>query len=468
MKDAPIEYTDISAVAGPLLVVRGTEQVGWDEAVSVRLGDGEVRHGVVLEVCDDRAVVEVYEGTSGVSPTAATVAFAGSPMRAPMSEDWLGRVWNGRGEPIDGGPGVLTGDERPLSGFPMNPTARARPAEPVFTGIAAIDLLTTLVRGQKLPVFSVGGLPHLELAAQIATQAHAAAERFAVVFAAMGLTHADATLVRDILERRTAVGDLAMFVNAADDPIVERLLTPRLALTVAEHLAFERGYHVLVVMSDMTSYCEAVREVASARGEIPSRRGYPGYLYSDLASIYERCGRLRDRAGSITQVPVLTMPAADMTHPVPDLTGYITEGQIVLSPDLDARGIYPPIDPLSSLSRMMRRGVGAGLTRADHLDIAAQLESSVAQARQIRDLAELVGPDALAPTDRSYLAFVDAFERRLVHQRRDESLSIDDAFSRAWDALSVLPRRELTMIDPAVVSASYRPASRDDRTDWAS
>ena len=460
MRDAPFEYNDIGAVKGPLVVARGTRDVGWDEAAVVRLGTGEERHGVVLDVSDDIAVVQVYEGTSGISPTDTTVAFMGRPVSIRVSEAWLGRAWNGRGEPIDGGPPVLSGPERETAGFPLNPTARQTPADPVFTGIAAIDVMTTLVRGQKLPVFSVGGLPHLELAAQIAAQATVVGQPFRVIFAAMGVTNADASMVRDALEARAATGDLALFVNVADDPIVERLLTPRIALTVAEHLAFDCGYHVLVVMADMTSYCEALREVASARGEVPARRGYPGYLYSDLASIYERCGRLRDQPGSITQIPVLTMPAGDITHPVPDLTGYITEGQLVLMPDISARGVYPPIDPLSSLSRMMRRGAGPGRTRADHIVVAAQLDATVAQARAVRDLAELVGPDALTTTDRRYLTFLDTFEQELVTQRADESLSLDDAFARAWHVLSVLPRRELTMIPTELLDASYRPSAR--------
>ena len=455
MKEAPVEYTDVTGVEGPLVTVRGVRGVGWDEAARVHLGSGEERHGVVLDVDADVAVVQVYEGTSGISPTDTRVAFAGNPARIKVSEAWLGRVWNGRGDPLDGGPSVLAGPEREVTGFPLNPAARLTPADPVLTGVAAIDVMNTLVRGQKLPVFSVGGLPHLELAAQIAAQAHVGGEAFCVVFAALGVTHADAAMVRDALEARASVGELALFVNAADDPIIERLLTPRIALTVAEHLAFDRGYHVLVVMSDMTSYCEALREVAAARDVVPARRGYPGYLYSDLASIYERCGRLRGRPGSITQIPVLTMPAGDITHPVPDLTGYITEGQLVLAPEVDARGVYPPIDPLSSLSRMMRRGVGAERTRADHRDVAAQLDASVAQARQIGDLAQLVGPDALTATDRRYLTFFDAFEQGFVTQRRDESLTIDAAFARAWRALSVLPRRELTMIADDALDASY-------------
>jgi len=461
MKDTPIEYTDVREVEGPLVVVRGVQDVGWDEAACVRLSSGEERAGVVLEVDSDVAVVQVYEGGSGIAPAEIGVSFLGSPPRVKVSEAWLGRVWSGSGEPLDGGPRVLSGEVREVAGNPLNPAARVTPADPVLTGVAAIDMMTTLVRGQKLPVFSRGGLPHLELAAQIAAQAHVGDEAFCVVFAAMGVTHADAAMVRDVLETRAAGGELVLFLNTADDPIAERLLTPRLALTVAEHLAFDRGYHVLVVMADMTSYCEALREVASARDVIPARRGYPGYLYSDLASIYERCGRLRDRPGSITQLPVLTMPAGDITHPVPDLTGYITEGQLVLSPDIAARGVYPPIDPLASLSRMMRRGVGPGRTRVEHREVAAQLDAAVARARQTSDLAELVGTDALTPTDRRYLVFLDAFENDLVRQRVDETLSIDETFTRAWRALSVLPRRELTMIPVRVLDEWYRPGDRE-------
>jgi V/A-type H+-transporting ATPase subunit B len=333
----------------------------------------------------------------------------------------------------------------PVAGLPLNPTRRQPPAEPILTGISAIDALTTLVRGQKLPIFSVGGLPHLELATQIAAQAHVAGEPFAVVFAGMGITHADAGAVRDALEMRAADAELALFLNTADDPVIERILTPRLALTVAEHLAFTEGRHVLVVMADMTAYCEAVRQVGAARGEIPGRRGYPGYLYSDLASLYERCGRLRGRPGSITEVPVLTMPAGDLTHPVPDLTGYITEGQIVLSPDRHARGVYPPIDPLSSLSRLMRRGAGPGRTRHDHLDVAAQTLSLLARAREVTELADLLGADALSEAERRYLTYAEAYDSQLT-QRPDENRSLEDSLDRAWRALDVLPRTELAMI----------------------
>ena len=315
-------------------------------------------------------------------------------MRVAVGEDWLGRICNGRGEPLDGGPPVLGAELVEVAGDPINPTMRARPSEPVLTGVSAIDALATLVRGQKLPVFSVGGLPHLELAAQVAAQARAGEESFAVVFAAIGITHADAAEVGDALAARSASGDLVVLLNTADDPLIERLVTPQIALTIAEHLAFEGGRHVLVVMADLTSYCEALREVSAARGEVPSRRGYPGHLYSDLAALLERAGRIKGRTGSVTQLPVLTMPAGDINHPVPDTVGYITEGQLVLSPELHAQGLYPPFDALGSLSRMMRLGAGPGRTRPDHLELAAQLYALAAEARRARELAEVLGEEA--------------------------------------------------------------------------
>jgi V/A-type H+-transporting ATPase subunit B len=451
-----LEYTDVAELRGPLVVVRGTTGVGWDELAQVRLDSGAGRHGLVLEVDRDLAIIQVLEGTDGMDPDRTRVAFAGTPLRIPVGAGWLGRVSNGRGEPVDGGPPVFGVDTAPVNGAPLNPTRREPPAEPVLTGVSVIDALTTLVRGQKLPVFSSAGLPHLELATQIAAQASAAAEPFSVVFAAMGLTHAEAAAVRDTLEERSAAGELALFLNLADDPVIERILTPRLALTVAEHLAFVLGRHVLVVMADMTSYCEALREVSVARGEIPARRAYPGYLYSDLASLYERCGRIRGAAGSVTVLPVLTMPAGDITHPVPDLTGYITEGQIVLSPDAHARGSYPPVDPLSSLSRLMRKGVGPGRTVPEHLDLAAQMLAALARARQARELAELVGAGALSATDRSYLELERAYERVLASQRSSESRDLADTLQRAWRVLSVLPRRELTLLSAQALDAHYR------------
>ncbi len=456
------EYTGVTELRGPLLVVRGVAGVGWDEFATVRTGAGLPRHGLVLEADRDLAVVQVLEGTSGMRPDATSVTFSGSPLRIPVGTDWLGRICDGRGNPIDDGPPVTGDVTMPVNGFPINPVLREPPAEPVRTGISVIDALTTLVRGQKLPIFSVAGLPHLELAAQIAAQASVGeGEPFSVVFAAMGLTHADAALVRSVLEERSATGELVLLLNLADAPVIERIMTPRLALTVAERLAFTHGRHVLVVMADMTSYCEALREVSAARGEIPARRAYPGYLYSDLASLYERCGRIRGVAGSVTLVPVLTMPAGDITHPVPDLTGYITEGQIVLSAEIAAHGIYPPVDVLSSLSRLMRHGAGPGRTRDDHLDVAAQTLAALAQARRARELAELVGTAALSELDRQYTALEEAFERGLMDQGRTENRTLEATLDRAWRVLGVLPPRELTMLPREMLDAHYRPAATE-------
>ena len=461
MSRIPVAYSSLTSIRGPLVLVEGVEGVGWDEVAEIRADSGPPRHGVVLEVRGDVAVVQVFEGTGGLRLDDARVTFAGAPLRTPVGEGWLGRVCNGLGEPVDGGPPVVGAETRPVVGRPINPAMREAPSEPIVTGVSAIDGLATLVRGQKLPIFSVGGLPHLELAAQVAAQARAGAsdEPFAVVFAAMGITHADAAMVRLALEERTAAGDLVLILNAADDPLVERIATPRIALTVAEHLAFDLGRHVLVVMADVTSYCEAVREVAAARGEVPSRRGYPGYLYSDLASLYERAGRLRGRPGSVTQMPVLTMPAGDVTHPVPDLTGYITEGQIVLSEELHVRGIYPPFEPLASLSRLMRLGAGPGRTRDDHLAVAAQLYAALAQARRAADLAEIVGEDALSTAERRYLDFANAFNSRFLSQGRGELRDIDETLARAWGVLSLLPRRELAMIPADELDLRYEGPS---------
>lgn len=459
------EYTSAAEIRGPLLVVRGVSGVGWDEFATIRVGSGPPRHGLVLEADRDLAVVQVLEGTEGMRLSAVRTSFTGSPLRIPVGDGWLGRVCNGRGEPVDGGPPVTATVTAPVAGFPLNPVHREPPAEPVLTGVSVIDALTTLVRGQKLPVFSVAGLPHLDLAAQVAAQASAGAAPFSVVFAAMGLTHADAAGVREVLEERCAAGELVFLLNLADEPVIERLLTPRLALTIAEHLAFTLGRHVLVVMADMTSYCEALREVSVARGEIPARRAYPGYLYSDLASLYERCGRIRGAAGSVTLIPVLTMPAGDITHPVPDLTGYITEGQIVLDPALHARGIFPPVDVLSSLSRLMRNGAGPGRTRADHLDVAGQMLAALAAARRARELAELIGAAALTGADRRYQELERAFERHLMDQGRDENRSLGDTLDRAWRVLAVLPRRDLTMIAPDVLAARYPAGVAGDRPD---
>jgi V/A-type H+-transporting ATPase subunit B len=455
-----VQYTDIGRLEGPLLTVRGVRDVGWDEAAVMTLPHGERRHGVVLDVDGDGAVVEVYEGTQGIAPASTSVQFGGRPFEIPVGQGWLGRVCTGRGEPRDGGPPVRSTRRVAVAGRPLNPSMRVPPSDAIITGISAIDALATLVRGQKLPVFSVAGLPHLEVAAQIAAQSTVGDEPFSVVFAAMGLTNADAATVRDVLEARLAAGELVMLLNTADDPVIERLLTPRLALTIAEDLAFEQGKHVLVVMADMTSYAEALREVSAARGEIPGRRAYPGYLYSDLASLYERCGRVRGRSGSVTIVPVLTMPGGDITHPVPDLTGYITEGQLVLSAAVNARGVYPPVDALASLSRLMRNGAGPEHTRADHLDVAAQLLASLSRSAQVRELAEFVGAAALSDADRAYLGFADAFEDLLVAQRADEYRTLTDTLDRSWRVLSTLPEQELTML-PSDMAATHLGDHRD-------
>jgi V/A-type H+-transporting ATPase subunit B len=454
------EFTSVAEVRGPLLITRGVKGVGWDEFATIRLAGGQVRHGLVLEADKDIAVVQVLEGTAGIDPAGTSIEFSGSPLKIAVGTQWLGRVCNGRGEPRDGGPPVTGEAWMPVAGLPINPAMREPPAEPVLTGISVIDELMTLVRGQKLPVFSVAGLPHLELAGQLAAQSSAGGDPFSVVFAAMGLTHADAATIRATLEQRSAAGELVLLLNLADEPVIERILTPRLALTVAEHLAFKMGRHVLVVMADMTSYCEALREVSAARGELPARRAYPGYLYSDLASLYERCGRIRGLPGSLTLVPVLTMPAGDITHPVPDLTGYITEGQIVLSADLHARGIYPPVDALSSLSRLMRQGAGPGRTRDDHLDVAAQTLAALAAARRARELAELIGTAALSESDQRYLELEAAFRAELMSQGQDESRSLEETLRLAWKVLGVLPRRDLTMLSARALDAHYPDAGR--------
>lgn len=450
-----LEYAGARSVEDPLLVIEGVSGVGFDEFATVRLANGELRRGLVLEVDRDLAVIEVLQGTSGIDPAEVRVAFEGRPFGVPVGEGWLGRVWNGLGEPLDGGPPMLGDDWRPVAGAPLNPTAREIPSDPVLTGVSVIDALATLVRGQKLPIFSSAGLAHLELAAQIAIQSHVEGRPFKVVVVGMGLTHADAALLRDALEPRARAGELALFLDTADDPVVQRILAPRVALTVAEHLAFDLGQDVLVIMADMTSYCEALREVSAARGEIPGRRAYPGYLYSDLASLYERCGRVRGSDGSLTLVPVLTMPAGDITHPVPDLTGYITEGQIVLAPQVQGLGVYPPVDVLATLSRLMRKGVGEGRTRPDHLDVANQLVAALDRSRQTQDLADLIGEAALTDLDRHYLAFADTFTRGLVDQGVDEFRTLEDTLARAWRVASCLPAQELTMVSAEELATYY-------------
>ena len=462
---APIEHTRVDSVRGPLIAVGDVTGVGWDEIAEIRLPSGELRHGVVLDVHDDLAVVQVFEGTDGMGRRGLRVGFTGAPLRIPVGEDWLGRVCNGRGEPLDGGPPVLGEELRAVAGDPINPWRRDTPSEPVLTGVSAIDGLATLVRGQKLPIFSVAGLPHLELAAQVAAQARVGGdEPFAVIFAAIGITHADAADVGTTLATRSE-GDLVVLLNTADDPLVERLVTPQIALTIAEQLAFDHDRHVLVVMADMTSYCEALREVSAARGEIPSRRGYPGHLYSDLAAVFERAGRIKGKQGSVTQLPVLTMPAGDVNHPVPDTAGYITEGQLVLTPELHAQAIYPPFDPLGSLSRLMRLGAGPGRTREDHLELAAQIYALAAEARRARELAEVLGEEALSDAERRRLQFAEAMNAEFIGQDRGESRSLHETLERAWNVVSRLPRTELTMLSDASLDEHYRRATAERRAE---
>ncbi len=452
-------YQGLSEVYGPIIAIEGVSGIGYDEVVEILLPGGEMRRGRVLQSSSERAVVEVWGGTSGLTLADVRVRFTGQPLRMPVAEQMLGRVFNGLGEPIDGFAAPLSEHVADVNGTPINPTRRAYPEDLIVTGISAIDGMNTLIRGQKLPIFSGSGMPHNELAAQIARQAHISdeAEAFAVVFVAMGVKHDDAEFFRRSFDETGALNNTAMFLNLADDPPVERIIAPRAALTLAEFLAFDKGMHVLVIMTDMTNYGEALRELASQRGEVPSRRGYPGYLYSDLASLYERTGLLKGRRGSITQVPILTMPSDDINHPLPDLTGYITEGQIVLSRELFHDGIYPPINVLPSLSRLMKDGIGEGLTRGDHPALSNQLYAAYAHVQELRSLAAVIGEDALSEIDRCYIAFGETFERRFLIQRPDEARSIDETLDLGWQALSLLPKEELTRVDERDIKARYAP-----------
>ncbi|MEN2999176.1 MAG: V-type ATP synthase subunit B [Acidilobaceae archaeon] len=455
------EYAKISEIKGPLLVIEGVSGVSYDEIVEVEMESGGKRRGKVLEVSKRAAVVQVFEGTTGISLQGTTVRFLGKTLEVPVSDDMLGRVFNSLGEPIDGGPKIIPEDVRDINGAPLNPYARAYPSEFIQTGVSAIDGMNTLVRGQKLPIFSGSGLPHNRLAAQIARQAtvRGKEEEFAVVFAAMGIKYDDFLFFKRFFEETGALSKVAMFVNLADEPAMMRLLTPRAALTLAEYLAFERDMHVLVILTDMTSYAEALREISSAREEVPGRQGYPGYTYSDLASIYERAGRTHEKKGSITQMPILTMPNDDITHPIPDLTGYITEGQIVLSRDLHNKGIYPPINVLMSLSRLMKEGIGKGKSREDHAEVSNQLYAAYSRGVEVRGLATIVGEESLSERERKYLKFADLFERRFLSQGERENRSIEDTLGIAWDILSSLPEDELTNIREEYIK-KYHPAYR--------
>jgi V/A-type H+-transporting ATPase subunit B len=450
------EYVGIEEISGPLVAVDGIHDVGYNELVEVVDGRGNVRLGMTLEVSPGAAVIQIFEGTSGLKLGTTKVRFTGRPLMMPVSPEILGRVFDGLGRPIDGGPDPI-GEGRDVNGLPVNPTAREYPRQFIQTGISAIDGMNTLVRGQKLPVFSGSGLPHMQIVAQIARQAKIVGEDvgFAVVFAGMGIKHDEAMFYIRNFEESGAMERAVAFLSLADAPSVERLITPRAALTVAEYLAFEMDMHVLVILTDMTNYCEALREVSTEREEIPSRKGYPGYLYSDLASIYERAGMVKEKPGSITQMPVLTMPNDDISHPVPDLSGYITEGQIVLERDLNQRGIYPPIAGLPSLSRLMKDGIGEGMTRGDHAHLASQLFAAYAHVKDIRALASVIGEEELTPLDHSYLGFGDAFEKEFLSQAFDEDRSIEQTLGLGWKVLSLLPKEELHRITEEEINKYY-------------
>jgi len=457
---AGVEYTSIAEVRGPLMVVEGVAGVSFDELVEVETSDGERRLGKVLEVGEGRAVVQVFEGTQGLPIEGTKARFLGRTMEIAVSEDMLGRIFDGLGRPLDGLPEPLAKVFRDINGSPINPERRDYPSDFIQVGVSAIDGMNSLVRGQKLPIFSGAGLPHNRLAAQIARQATVPGreEEFAVIFAAVGVQNDEARFFRQSLEESGAISGSALFLNLADDPAIERIITPRIALTLAEYLAFEEGYHVLVIITDITNYCEALREISAAREEVPGRKGYPGYLYTDLASIYERAGRIKAIKGSLTQMPILSMPSDDITHPIPDLTGYITEGQIVLSRDLYRKGIYPPINVLMSLSRLMGPGIIAEKrTRADHGDVSNQLYASYARAVQLRALAEIVGRSGLSETDLKYLEFGDLFEQKFLRQGYEENRDLDQTLNIAWDILSSLPEAELTKIKADTIRKHYKP-----------
>ena len=442
------EYKTIREVVGPLMLVEGVEGVKYDELVEVVQENGETRRGKVLEVKDDKAVVQLFENTQGLKISTAKARFLGRSMSLAVSEDMLGRVFSGLGEPRDGGASVMPEKVMDVNGMPINPAARDYPNEFIQTGISAIDGLNTLVRGQKLPVFSMSGLPHADLAAQIARQAKVLSsdDKFAVVFAAIGITYEEAEYFIEDFRRTGAIERTVLFTNLANDPAIERIATPRMALTCAEYLAFEKGMHVLVIMTDITNYAEALREVSAARKEVPGRRGYPGYLYTDLASLYERAGRIKGRKGSITQIPILTMPEDDKTHPIPDLTGYITEGQIILSRELYKKGVTPPIDVLPSLSRLKDKGIGAGKTREDHADTMNQLFSAYARGKESKELAAILGEAALSDTDKLYAKYAEEFEKRYVSQGFIVNRSIEETLDLGWELLRILPRSELKRI----------------------
>ncbi|WP_299269111.1 ATP synthase subunit B [Halorientalis sp.] len=457
------EYQTITEISGPLVYAEVDEPVGYDEIVEIETPDGDTRRGQVLESTSDYVAIQVFEGTEGIDRS-SSVRFLGGTMQMKLTEDLLGRVLSGTGEPIDGGPEIEPDEERPIVGEAINPYSREYPEEFIQTGVSAIDGMNTLVRGQKLPIFSGSGLPHSDLALQIARQATVPEEEagedgdgseFAVIFGAMGITQEEANEFMDDFERTGALERSVVFMNLADDPAVERTVTPRLALTTAEYLAFEKDYHVLVILTDMTNYCEALREIGAAREEVPGRRGYPGYMYTDLAQLYERAGRIEGEEGSVTQIPILTMPGDDDTHPIPDLTGYITEGQIYVDRDLNSQGIEPPIYVLPSLSRLMDDGIGEGLTRADHADVSDQMYAAYAEGEDLRDLVNIVGREALSERDNKYLDFADDFETAFVQQGFRTNRSIDETLDLGWELLSQLPKEELNRIDEELIEQNY-------------
>ena len=454
------EYQTITEISGPLVFAAVDEPIGYDEIVEIETPDGELRRGQVLESQSDLVAIQVFEGTTGIDRN-ASVRFLGETLKLKVTEDLLGRVLSGSGQPIDGGPEIIADERQPIVGSAINPYSREYPEEFIQTGVSAVDGMNTLVRGQKLPIFSGSGLPHNELALQIARQAtvpeddSGEAAEFAVIFGAMGITAEEANEFMEDFERTGALERSVVFMNLADDPAVERTVTPRMALTTAEYLAFEKGYHVLVILTDMTNYCEALREIGAAREEVPGRRGYPGYMYTDLATLYERAGRIEGRAGSVTQIPILTMPGDDDTHPIPDLTGYITEGQIYVDRDLNSQGAEPPINVLPSLSRLMDDGIGEGLTRADHADVSDQMYAAYAEGEDLRDLVNIVGREALSERDNRYLDFAERFEERFVDQGFDTDRSIAETLDLGWELLSMLPRDELNRIDEALIDEYY-------------
>ena len=458
-----IEYLGLSEVNGPLVVLEGVKNASYEEIVEFTVDGNEKKLGRIVAVYEDKAVIQVFEGTSSMSLTNTHTRLTGHPMEIGLSEEILGRTFDGIGKPIDRMGPIDAEVRRNVNGLPLNPVTRKYPRNYIHTGISAIDGLTTLIRGQKLPIFSGNGLPHDQLAAQSVQQASLgdSDEKFAIVFAAMGVKYDVAEFFRRTFEESGVSDHVVMFLNLANDPVVERLITPKVALTAAEYLAFEKGMHILVILTDITSFCEAMREVSSSRGEIPSRKGYPGYLYSELATLYERAGIVQGVEGSVTQIPILTMPNDDITHPIPDLTGYITEGQIVLDRQLHGQSIYPPISVLPSLSRLMKDGIGEGYTRADHQDVANQLFSCYAKVGDARSLASVIGEDELSPIDKQYLVFGNEFEHEFIGQGMDENRSMEDTLNKAWELLGLLPREELDRVNTKVLDQYYHPTTID-------